>query len=93
MAPQKAAVLDDMTDTSYEPASPLTLPLIGHTRWEKLKYFVAFSRTTMSEYEEAGRFPKRVQLSPRCVAWPNSELHRYFADPEKYRAEKEASAI
>jgi prophage regulatory protein len=28
------------------------------------------SRSTVDRLERAGRFPRRVQLSPRRVAWP-----------------------
>lgn len=60
----------------------------GYTRWSTLKKFVPLSHEAVRQREKAGRFPKRVQLgSARCVAWPNRELHRWFADPNSYRVE------
>ncbi|WP_408580172.1 helix-turn-helix transcriptional regulator [Burkholderia cenocepacia] len=57
------------------------------TRWNDLKAFVPFSRETLRKRELEGRFPRRQHLSQRCAAWPNRELHRWFADPSGYRAE------
>ncbi|VWB73607.1 helix-turn-helix transcriptional regulator [Burkholderia lata] len=71
-------------DTLPEPRS---LPLDGLTCWNDLKAFVPFSRETVRKRELEGRFPRRQRLSQRCAAWPNRELHRWFADPAGYRAE------
>ncbi|MCA8484771.1 AlpA family phage regulatory protein [Burkholderia multivorans] len=66
---------------------PSALPADGFTRWNDLKSFVPFSRETLRKRELEGRFPRRQHLSQRCAAWPNRELHRWFADPVNYRAE------
>jgi predicted DNA-binding transcriptional regulator AlpA len=66
--------------------SPGALPLDGFSRWKDLKAFVPFSRETLRKYEREGRFPRRKHLTQRCTAWPNRELHRWFADPINYRA-------
>ncbi|WP_425551665.1 helix-turn-helix transcriptional regulator [Burkholderia seminalis] len=67
--------------------TPQSLPFDGFTRWSSLKYFIPLSREAVRLRELAGRFPERVQLgSPRCVAWPNREIHRWLADPAGYRA-------
>lgn len=68
-----------------------TLPLDGFTRWNKLRLFVPFSHETIRQREKAGKFPRRQHLgSARCAAWPNRELHRWFADPANYRAPEQA---
>ncbi|WP_429437159.1 helix-turn-helix transcriptional regulator [Paraburkholderia youngii] len=64
-----------------------SLPHNGYSRWKDLEPFVPFSRETLRKRELEGRFPRRVHISLRCCAWPNSELHRWFADPVGYRAE------
>ncbi|WP_206953335.1 helix-turn-helix transcriptional regulator [Trinickia acidisoli] len=68
-------------------SSPKSLPLDGYTRWNDLRNLVPGSREWVRLREKEGRFPKRVRLSQRCSAWPNRELHRWFADPAGYRAE------
>lgn len=66
---------------------PLALPLDGYTRWNDLKRLIPLSHESIRKRELKGRFPKRVQLgSARCVAWKNSEIHRWLADPAGYRA-------
>ncbi len=68
--------------------TPEALPADGFTRWSGLKAFVPFSRETVRKREQEGRFPQRQHLgSERCAAWPNRELHKWFADPQNYRAE------
>jgi predicted DNA-binding transcriptional regulator AlpA len=64
-----------------------TLPLDGLSRWNDLKKFIPFSRETLRQREREGKFPRRQHLTKRCAAWPNRELHRWFADPLNYRAE------
>ncbi len=66
---------------------PQTLPIDGYTRWRSLKAYLPFCRETLRKLEREGRFPQRIHLSLRCAAWPNRELHRYFADPIHYRAQ------
>ena len=66
---------------------PNSLPPDGITRWVELKKLIQCSREWVRLREKEGRFPKRLRLTERCVAWPNRELHRYFADPVNYRAE------
>lgn len=74
-----------VTDALHQPQS---LPLDGYSRWRDLRKFIPLSHEAIRQRELKGRFPKRVQLgSARCVAWPNRELHRWFADPLGYRVE------
>lgn len=68
--------------------TPQGLPLDGYSRWADLSRLVPLSRESIRLRENAGRFPRRVQLgSQRCIAWPNREIHRWLADPSNYRAE------
>jgi len=79
------AQLAASTDAQSESQS---LPLDGFSRWRDLRKFIPLSHEAVRQRELKGRFPKRVQLgSARCVAWPNRELHRWFADPLGYRVE------
>jgi prophage regulatory protein len=75
-----------MATSAPAPASA-TLPADGLTRWSELKKFVPFCRETLRQREREGKFPRRQNLTKRCAAWPNRELHRWFADPVNYRAE------
>lgn len=67
--------------------TPEALPADGFSRWNNLRDLVPFSRETLRKREKEGKFPRRVHLTQRCAAWPNRELHRWFADPVGYRAE------
>lgn len=68
-------------------SEPQSLPLDGYSRWRDLRKFIPLSHEAVRQRELKGRFPKRVQLgSARCVAWPNREVHRWFADPLGYRS-------
>jgi predicted DNA-binding transcriptional regulator AlpA len=61
----------------------LVLPEIGYdrfVRYHELKdYGIPFSRQHLSNLEEQGRFPPRVKLSPRIIAWRLSELKDWMA--------------
>lgn len=43
------------------------------------------SRATIDRMEKTGRFPQRVQLSPRRVAWKAEEIHRWIASRRRAR--------
>jgi predicted DNA-binding transcriptional regulator AlpA len=80
-------VTDSTTDGSgYAEAFKASLPFYGFTRWEKMELLIPLSRETIRKLEKAGRFPRRVHLTPGAAAWPNSELHRWRDDPGGYRA-------
>lgn len=68
---------------------PEALPADGFSRWNNLRALVPFSRETLRKRELEGRFPRRIHLTQRCAVWPNRELHRWFADPNGYRAPAE----
>jgi len=64
-----------------------TLPADGMSRWQQIKPFSPFSREKFRQLVKAGRAPQPVKFSERCTAYPNRELHKFFADPLNYRAE------
>jgi prophage regulatory protein len=83
-APQSAPVEGAQSE-------PQALPLDGYTRWNDLKRIIPLSHESIRQRELKGRFPKRVQLgSARCVAWKNSEIHRWLSDPSGYCAPQAA---
>ena len=62
----------------------LALPEIGHDRFvryhELRAYGISFSRQHISNLEAVGRFPARVKLSERAIAWRLSELRDWMAN-------------
>ena len=42
---------------------------------------VGLSTATIYRREAAGTFPRRVQLGPKSVAWYESDVGRWVADP------------
>ncbi|WP_238327970.1 helix-turn-helix transcriptional regulator [Paraburkholderia mimosarum] len=85
--PQAARLSEDATGPRPAGTARSTLPLDGYTRWGELKHVIPASHETVRRRELAGRFPKRVKLgSARCVAWKNSEILKWLADPASYRA-------
>ncbi|UIJ43693.1 AlpA family phage regulatory protein [Sphingomonas cannabina] len=44
------------------------------------------STATIYRREAEGTFPRRVKLGPRCVAWYDSDVSAFVADPMGYRA-------
>ena len=41
---------------------------------------IAFSRPTIDRLEKAGKFPKRVKLGDKRVAWIDTEIDAYKAE-------------
>lgn len=44
------------------------------------------SPTTINRRERAGSFPKRRYIGIRCVAWYESDVDDFVADPLSYRS-------
>lgn len=44
------------------------------------------STATVYRREQAGTFPRRVRLGPKSVAWYESDVGEFVADPQGYRA-------
>lgn len=64
------------------------LPNSGYSRWQQLAPFMPFSRETWRLLVKAGKAPQPTYLSKRCKIYPNVEVHRWFADPNNYRANR-----
>lgn len=62
------------------------LPADGMSRWKQIAPFSPFSREKFRQLVIAGKAPQPVKFSERCTAYPNRELHKFFADPLNYRA-------
>lgn len=61
-----------------------TLPADGMSRWNQIAPFSPFSREKFRQLVNAGKAPQPVKFSERCTAYPNRELHKFFADPLNY---------
>ncbi|WP_423680344.1 helix-turn-helix transcriptional regulator [Undibacterium sp. WLHG33] len=62
------------------------LPADGMSRWNQIAPFSPFCREKFRQLVKAGKAPQPVRFSERCTAYPNRELHKFFADPLNYRA-------
>ena len=60
------------------------LPSDGMSRWLEFENFCPFSREKFRQLVRAGKAPQPVKFSERCTAYPNRELHKFFADPLNY---------
>jgi len=74
-------------NTIYKEPPKVNLPLDGMSRWNQIAPFSPFCREKFRQLVRAGKAPQPVRFSERCTAYPNRELHKFFADPLNYRAE------
>nr|WP_255713992.1 AlpA family phage regulatory protein [Pelagibacterium xiamenense] len=51
---------------------------ILYTRADLRRLGITFSNSTLLRQEAAGRFPRRVYLSPGSVAWVGAEIHAHI---------------
>jgi prophage regulatory protein len=51
-----------------------------------VKARTGLSTTSIYRKEAEGRFPRRRQLGLRCVAWYESDIDDFVADPLSYRS-------
>ena len=47
--------------------------------WAEVQARVRLSRTTVWRLERAGKFPRRIHVSPGRVAWRESEIDDFVA--------------
>jgi prophage regulatory protein len=66
-------------------AAPAVLPLTGKSRWKQIEPFCPFSRETFRKLYNEGKAPSPERLGIRCTFFDNAELHRWLADPVRYR--------
>lgn len=43
-------------------------------------------RSTLYRKLDAGKFPRRVQISERCVGWRESQVREWMMNPTLYEA-------
>lgn len=60
----------------YPRHSPL--PFRRTIRRHELRQIVPLSETTIYEMERRGEFPRRFNLTPRCVVWDLDEVERWI---------------
>ncbi|WP_084111429.1 helix-turn-helix transcriptional regulator [Gloeomargarita lithophora] len=51
-------------------------------RCEVLKR-LGISKSTLQRWVEAGHFPRPMQIGPRAVAWPESDLTVFLANRQR----------
>jgi prophage regulatory protein len=61
------------------PELQLLPEVVGRTR---------LSAVTIWRLERKGKFPKRIVIGFRRVAWRVTDLNRWMADPASFRAEQ-----
>jgi len=55
-------------------------------RLKEVKRRTGLSTATVYRREAAGTFPSKVKLGPSSVAWYESDIGDFVADPAGYRA-------
>jgi prophage regulatory protein len=52
-------------------------------RRKELRLIVPLADTTIYELEQRGEFPRRFNLTPRCVGWDLSEVEAWIGDRKR----------
>lgn len=56
------------------------LPFRRTIRKQELRQIIPLSETTIYEMERRGEFPKRFNLTPRCVVWDLAEVEAWIEE-------------
>lgn len=56
------------------------LPFRRTIRRHELRQIVPLAETTIYEMERRGEFPRRFNLTPRCVVWDLAEVEAWIAE-------------
>lgn len=65
-----------------------TTPKIRRTvRRAELRQIVPLADTTIYELEQRGQFPRRFNLTPRCVVWDLNEVQTWLDDRRRQSEE------
>ena len=64
--------------TSVSSLPPPRKPQSRLIRMGEVQQRTGIKATTIDELEERGDFPKRVRVSPRAVAWVESEIDEWI---------------
>lgn len=65
------------------PKSPL--PFRRTIRRQELRQIVPLAETTIYEMERRGEFPRRFNLTPRCVVWDLAEVEAWIEQCKQAR--------
>lgn len=57
-------------------------------RLPEVLHRAGLSKRTINRREAAGHFPTRRQLGPRAVAWAESEVRAWMADPAGWQSRR-----
>ncbi|WP_430981655.1 helix-turn-helix transcriptional regulator [Mesorhizobium ciceri] len=82
--PQQFSQVDKFT--IEQPGALPVLPHIGSrrvvrtVRRSQLREIVPLSDTTIYEMEQRGEFPRRFNLTPRCVVWDLGEVEAWIQE-------------
>ncbi|HDR9224243.1 TPA: AlpA family transcriptional regulator [Burkholderia vietnamiensis] len=57
---------------------PSPLPFRRTIRRQELRLIVPLAETTIYEMERRGEFPRRFNLTPRCVVWDLAEVEAWI---------------
>lgn len=80
------------------PTTPVTLPVVAPQkdrrqdsllRIKDVKRRTGLSSATVYRREASGTFPPRVKLGPKAVAWYESDVGDFVADPCGYRTPRQ----
>lgn len=69
---------------------PSPLPFRRTIRRQELRQIIPLSETTIYEMERRGEFPRRFNLTPRCVVWDLAEVEAWIEE-RKQAPRKEIS--
>lgn len=83
---QAVALTMDEDRVRSEEARPLVSRSASASRWDlrrtirrpELRQIVPLADTTIYELEQRGDFPKRFNLTPRCVVWDLDEVQAWI---------------
>lgn len=59
------------------------LPFRRTIRRQELRQIVPLAETTIYEMERRGEFPRRFNLTPRCVVWDLAEVEAWVEDRKR----------
>jgi predicted DNA-binding transcriptional regulator AlpA len=62
---------------SYPSSTTKVLPSRRTIRRHELRQIVPLAETTIYELERRGEFPRRFNLTPRCVVWDPEEVENW----------------
>ncbi|KGB99138.1 helix-turn-helix transcriptional regulator [Burkholderia cepacia] len=61
------------------------LPFRRTIRRKELRQIVPLAETTIYEMERRGEFPRRFNLTPRCVVWDLAEVEAWIEQRKQHR--------